>query len=185
MTTFRIVPWNNVGQREPNEKWKIAPDFPDYEVSNQGRVRRFTNGSHIKAGAILKQTLGCIGYFKISLYRDKKQNSINVHRLICLAFHGAAPTKNSQVAHFDGNPKNNHANNLRWTDAAGNAQDRIRHGRQDRGTKINTNKLNVSQVKAIRSRAKSGIPQRTIAAEFGITQATVWAIKHRKIWVHV
>jgi hypothetical protein len=37
------------------EQWKTIEEFPNYQVSDYGRVRRVTNGrGHTKAGRILK-----------------------------------------------------------------------------------------------------------------------------------
>lgn len=43
-------------------------------------------------------------------------------------------------------------------------------------------KLDENNIRAIRS---DGRPQRDIAADYGIGQATIWAIKNRKTWAHV
>lgn len=47
-----------------------------------------------------------------------------VHRLICEAFHGAAPEDKQEVDHIDRNPSNNQAENLHWVDRSGNTRNR-------------------------------------------------------------
>jgi DNA invertase Pin-like site-specific DNA recombinase len=43
-------------------------------------------------------------------------------------------------------------------------------------------KLTKEQVLTIREDAR---PQRVVAAEYGITQSTVWRIKHARTWFHI
>src|SRR4051812_30143481 len=54
------------------------------------------------------------GYMSISLSHDNIKVTKNVHRLICLAFHGEPPVSAMQVRHLDGNPENNTPDNLAW-----------------------------------------------------------------------
>ena len=39
---------------------------------------------------------------------------MKIHRLVCEAFHGPAPSKRSVVLHLDENALNNNPENLRW-----------------------------------------------------------------------
>ena len=71
---------------------------------------------------------------------------------------------------------------LSWQTPKENTADRLRDGTDNRGVKHNLAKLSDSDVIAIR---QDGRPQRVIANSYGVNQALIWRIKHRKIWRHV
>lgn len=55
-----------------------------------------------------------------------------------------------------------------------------------RGTRHGLAKLTDDAVRQIRSLwERGGIRQRDIATQFGVNQAVVWAVIHRKAWAHV
>lgn len=45
---------------------------------------------------------------------SKRFGNMKVHRLVCEAFHGPAPSKRSVVIHLDEDATNNRPENLRW-----------------------------------------------------------------------
>lgn len=51
-----------------------------------------------------------------------------IHRLVCEAFHGPAPEDRPLVLHWDDDPSNNQASNLRWGSKSDNMVDRVRNG---------------------------------------------------------
>lgn len=53
--------------------------------------------------------------------------------------------------------------------------------RRARGERVGTSKLTADQIDAIRKDTRK---QRDVAAEYGISQAQVWRIKHRRSWAH-
>ena len=95
----------------------------------------------------------------LSLGTRGEYRHIGVHTLIAEAFHGPRPTPEHQVAHFDGNPSNNCAWNLRWATAAENAQDRDRHGKtfHPRGILHPNAKLTDEMVRTMRRMKSSGM----------------------------
>lgn len=68
-----------------------------------------------------------------------------------------------------------------------NMQDRDRKKRRKppQGEKHGCAKLTKEKIIEIRALGKLKIKQRDIGKQFGITQATVWRILHRKLWTHV
>lgn len=93
--------------------WRPVPEYEDlYEVSDDGQVRSLCKrfGNEIRT---LKQGLGSRGYMNVTLCRDGKQKTVNVHRLVASVF---IPNPHSLpcVNHKDENRTNNSASNLEW-----------------------------------------------------------------------
>lgn len=86
--------------------------------------------------------------------------------------------------HSCDNPKCVNPKHLRWGTQLENIQDRVDRGRNGaaRGTANGSAKLNAEQVLAIRADDRPG---RTIAAEYGVSQMLISAIKRRVIWSHL
>ncbi len=169
------------------EEWRVVLGFPDYEVSNLGRVMRSTLGASTRPGRVLKQNTDYYGYLRVCLCRDGKKTTMKVHRLVCVAFHGSPLDPKLEVAHYDGDPANNNAPNLRWVTSSENKLDSIRHGTfaRHRG-EINGNaKLNECQVVWVRSQAEIGVSQEDLAKAVGITQANISKIVRRETWKHL
>lgn len=104
----------------PGEIWKTIEDFPDYEVSNLGRIKsstRYVNhnygGIAIREARLKKIYINSVGYNAVGLMRDKKVNNVATHRLIAKAFIPNSENK-PQVNHKDGNKLNNSLDNLEW-----------------------------------------------------------------------
>lgn len=104
----------------PNEKWKVIEGYENrYSVSNYGRVK--TNSltyyiyGHLKTkGAhILKTIIRKDGYCKVNLGRSGKQKTLNLHRLVAMAFI-SNPNDLPCINHKDENPSNNVVDNLEW-----------------------------------------------------------------------
>ncbi len=179
------------------EEWRQVADFPDYAVSSHGRVMRVCAGRRRVTGRPLKPGLSGSGYQQVTLRRDGRSYSGRVNRIVCAAFHGPPPSRRHQAAHNDGDAKNNRADNLRWATPVENEADKRRHGtaaigdrhwsvtqpeKRARGENHGLAKLTPDAVRAIRL---DGRFQRTIAADYGVTQRVIWMIKAGKTWGHV
>lgn len=69
------------------EFWRTVPDFPDYEVSTGGRIRRrVTAANGLPAGRELKPWLGLGGALYVSLRRDGRTHSLTVNAVHASAF---------------------------------------------------------------------------------------------------
>jgi hypothetical protein len=99
------------------EEWKPIKDFPDYRISNKGRIQRVPNNK-IKGG-LLNPTKEKDGYLVVGLFRDKKNIQKRVHRLVAEVF---IPNPNNYpcVNHKDENKTNNSIDNLEWCTVAYN-----------------------------------------------------------------
>lgn len=156
------------------EKWKKAPAYPDYAVSNFGRVMRIAKGGSnaTKPGKLL--SLKSKGrYVRLALYRGDKVHYVSLHRLVLEAFVGQPPTNNHVAAHWDNNGQNNRLDNLRWATPKENAADRIRHGTVPSGVHHPNSCLTKEQVNAIRKIAKRGIGFALLAAAVGVGESTM------------
>lgn len=63
-----------------NEKWVELYEFPNYEISNTGKVR------NIKRNKLLKVELDSDGYNNLCLYKDGKKYRRRVGRLVWMSF---------------------------------------------------------------------------------------------------
>ena len=163
-------------------EWRAVQAFPEYEVSNDGLVRRVVGQTK---GRVLQGEVGPTGYHRVLLWvRDRREKCL-VHRLVAEAFHGAPVGERKQVAHADGVPANNRAENLRWVTAKENAADRERHGRTARGVGNAASKLTPERVREIRAAIAAGESHKKIAHRFGVAKFTIFRIRHRQIWRHV
>ena len=124
-------------RREEGVTWKPIPGFPNYEVSDTGKVRSLdqvvilrrkdgTEDRSIRKGRELKQHL-CLAaghtYFKVQLGAG---NCRWVHRLVCEAFHGPAPFDKAVVCHKEDHGWDNRAEMLSWGTQADNLR-QMRH----------------------------------------------------------
>lgn len=105
-----------------NEIWKTINDFPNYEVSNLGRVRN-KNTKKLLCARIGREGL----YYSVYLINNSKENTQRVHRLVAKAFI-PNPENKPMVNHIDGNKLNNNVNNLEWVTAKENNNHAVRTG---------------------------------------------------------
>jgi hypothetical protein len=117
------------------------------------------------------------GYLTVSLSRGQWETHA-VHKLVCETFYGAAAFDGAQVRHMDGDQTNNRPENLDWGTQEQNWQDRKAHGR-GMGEEHHSAKLTTGMVESIRA---SDLSQRKLAAEYGVSQATIWEAKNGETW---
>ena len=104
-----------------DEVWKVVEDYPNYEVSNLGRVRNKSTGR------LMTQKIGREGhYMSVYLSNKGKENTQRVHRLVADAFLGKHP--DLMVNHIDGNKLNNNVSNLEWCTSGENNRHAIKMG---------------------------------------------------------
>jgi len=93
------------------EKWKQIKDYPNYQVSNTGRVK----SKRKELSLIVKKR---DGYVCVTLSKNGVQKQFTVHRLV--AEHFIENNGKKFVNHLDENKTNNNFYNLEWCTAQEN-----------------------------------------------------------------
>ena len=88
------------------EEFRIIKDFPNYSISNLGRVRNNATDR------ILKPGIDGRGYYYVNLCKDGYAYAKNIHKLVALMFI-ENPDNKPYVDHIDCNKQNNNVINLR------------------------------------------------------------------------
>ncbi len=165
-----------------SEIWKDIPGYEGrYQASTEGNIRslnRIVHGRnwmtgkwfvrHIK-GRLLKP--GC--YCKnghISVVLEHGGVGKPVHQLVMLTFVGA-PSPGQEVRHKNGNPKDNRLSNLEYGSRTENILDVFYQGKVWR-------KLNIDDVKHIRSELASGISGADLSRKYRVCPTTISNIKN-------
>lgn len=138
-------------------------------VTSDGRV-------YGRSGRRLSPNLAQNGYLRVASYSGGCQTTEWVHQLVCEAFNGPRPEWAELVRHRDGDPMNNHADNVTYGTHAENAADRIAHGRSGRGESRPRAKLTPNQVREIRE-SPPGVTQRELAKRYGVSDRHIRHIK--------
>ncbi|MDJ0690372.1 MAG: NUMOD4 domain-containing protein [Xenococcaceae cyanobacterium MO_188.B32] len=164
------------------EDWSHIVNFPDYQVSNHGRVK------NQKTGRILK-THSNHGYLRVGLYEGKIRKYKLVHRLVAEAFI-PNPENKPAVNHINGCKTDNNVSNLEWVSASENMSHAHRNGLRP---KVNTKGENNGFAKLTRFTAteikilalQGNLTQKEIATKFGVSKSTVQDIKLGRRWKHI
>lgn len=167
-------------------EWRLVPDWPAYQVSSKGQVRRVLRSKGATPGRVLRQLLNRkTGYLSVCLCEHPRTNRIDVHRLVAFAFLGPQPSPRHLVAHNDGNRTNNAVDNLRWATQAENLADCRVHGTAQIGSRNPSASITELDVRAIRRMKAAGIPRVFIAAGYGMHKRSVFRILANTSWEHV
>ena len=177
----------------PSERWEIIAGFTGYEISTHGRVRTYrpANGRGpllTEPREVRPRSIKGKPYLRVTLSDNhNRQLTKKVHILVLETFVSPRPSTIHDGCHNNGNAKDNVLENLRWDTKKGNAQDRIIHGTQPRGTDVGISVLTENQVREI----KNAIPKwkrgftSDFARKFGVARATIDAIRNGTTWRHV
>lgn len=102
---------------DKKEKWKKIPDYPDYKISNYGKIYSKISEKE------LKPHLNSHGYY--TAYFGSKRKQFFVHRLVFGTFTGEKiDPKKFVVDHIDRNKTNNFLGNLRKSTFSENSKNR-------------------------------------------------------------
>lgn len=169
--------------------WKTVPGYESYEVHSSGKVRSWYKRIRLwykpdlsgrrKFPKELKPQFDQRGYARVVLAANGNPKGFLVHRLVALAF---LPNPHSypDVAHLNGNPRDNRVKNLAWMSHKDNQKMMRAHGTQGI-----TSTLTSDQVKYIREyvashpdgRGRNGESARQIMArKFNVSYRSIQRI---------
>jgi hypothetical protein len=159
--------------------WKTILDYPDYEVSDYGFVRR---KGHIFSPGIRN------GYHFVNLSRNSKRKKYYVHRLVSMAFI-PNPRCYKYVNHKDGVKTHNHIDNLEWCTASFNNAHAYRTGLKPKpvthGQLNGMAKLTNERVIAMRNEYNASTTYASLGRKYGVDYYTVSDVIKRKTWKHI
>lgn len=170
------------------ERWASVPDWPAYEVSDRGRVRRVTpsrhGGSQAAPGRVLRPQLVSGGYHGVHLYDGKRHRLCHVHRLVADVF--LIGERAATVNHRDGDKTNNSVGNLEWATHAANTRHAVRTGLRVApvGEANGSARLTAADVVLIRAVADD-IGNAELARQFGVSSSTIRRARVGEAWRHV
>lgn len=159
------------------EEWRKVPDWPEYEVSNYGQVKRNRpNGVNN-----LKPWL-FHGYPMVALCINGQRKNFFVHTLVARAFLGPKPT-GFHVHHKDFNKLNNNIHNIEYILASehrkmdGHNKPPVRWGNPPTNAK-----LTYEAARKIRRLAKDGWMTHIIAGAFKVSRSNIQRVLANKHW---
>jgi hypothetical protein len=176
----------NIGKMRTRNKAKRIKDQSYYEVEE-----RIAEQSSLLA-TIQKE-------YRKEYRAAERKRTINkgflVHRLVAEYFVPRLSEKHFIVAHLDYNKTNNHFENIRWMTRAENVEHqkkspfvisaRKRAMAAPRNEQSKVYKLNNTKVMFIKKRINEGVPLRTLAKSFKVTETQLLRIKRGENWGHV
>lgn len=171
-------------EMDEKERWKVIKEFPDYVISNYGRVKRIKDSKTSNIGKFLKPQFDRDGYLHVNLYKNGKSKTKKIHKLVTEAFIGPCP-KGYEVNHIDGNKKNPHVDNLEYITHSKN----IKHAykldlRSQKCESNNNSKLKKEDILKIRKLYEAEkYYQKEIAKLFDVSQSHISDIVNRQVWV--
>src|SRR5258708_1874136 len=172
------------------EEFRPIPGFPNYQVSNLGRVlstkggkERFLRPQRRNRYLSVNLALGPI-QLENGIEERFSYKFIPIHTLVLMVFRGPRP-HGYQACHNDGNRLNNELSNLRWDTAKNNCADRVIHDTAAHGERNPFSKLKDEDIPKIRQRLKAGDRQVDIAKDFNVSQARISKIRLKQGWNHI
>ena len=161
------------------EIWEEIPGHEKYMISNYGRVMSLVN----KRPVILKKAeLSDRNYIKLPTKRKKYKNR-SIGRIVASVFL-REPNEGEILRRIDGNPLNDAADNLEWTDR----QERMK-GVKFRpwltGVSNGMARLEERQIIEIRDLKESGKTYNSLAKLYGVSIACIQKIVTYKTWKNI
>ena len=164
--------------------------YPGYRVGTDGSVWSQRKSKPMGMGKGSKSILTGVwkrkkttsydkyGHQVVGFWKDGRQKTELVHRLVLKAFVGPCP-EDMEACHNDSNPLNNNLSNLRWDTHKGNGKDMI--GTQvNRGENHGYSKLTEDDVRSIRKRYALGERAVDLAKEFGVHRDYITSVANRR-----
>ena len=171
------------------ETWKPIKNFPGYDISDYGRVRTWRDSQGRTYGRSMSHIITQDkakhgGYPSVRIVKNGHYKHLCVHKLVLESFRSERK-KGFECRHLDGNPQNNHLDNLAWGTSLENKNDIRRHGgHMNRGVFNGNSKINEKIVAEIKHLLEQrNLSQSRIAKQFKISQPHVCGINKNRYWV--
>jgi hypothetical protein len=163
----------------------LIPSFPNYEVSDCGRVFSLNYNGTGKRKEMAQLKNKADGRLCCCMRSNGKTFNKKVHQLVLEAFVGPRPA-GMVACHNDGNHLNNNLSNLRWDTKKANQGDSIQHATFAQGSKQGSSKITETDAMQIRALYETGsCTLQQLANQFGLTKQTVWSLVKGKTWKHI
>jgi hypothetical protein len=160
----------------PSVEWRQIVGYEGlYDVSNDGRVR---NARRMRE---LSPVADTCGYPTVKLCRNNLETRYSIHRLVCRAFRGI-PFAGAQVAHLNGNPADNRAENLKWVTCAENNSHKAIHGTRQIGARNGRSKYTGKTIETVREMHRGGFSEKKIAELTGVSKSHVHRVVAWETW---
>lgn len=167
------------------ETWKPIPGYPDYEVSDRGRIRSYKginqHSAARKRPRLMKLRIGTTdGYPRVTLQdKDGRKVVRQVHILVARAFLG--PARGRKVLHKNGKRNVPKLSNLEYGSHQQNMDDKYRHGTHGMGEKNSQAILTAKDRRDI-LKLKGQMTQKEIAEMYGVARQTISDIHRNVTW---
>lgn len=163
-------------------EYKPIDGFPRYRISSDGRVQsRWRPGTDqwSQQWNDLRPSRDHKGYLGLTLCNEDGHKKVRVHRLVAVAFL-PNPENLPCVRHIDGDPSNNHVENLAWSTYAENESDKRKHGTWN--TRVTNARLTSEQRDQVVELKRLGQSNDAIAKHFGVSRPTISRLLNGKTW---
>lgn len=159
-----------------------------YAVSTLGRVASYKQ-QVLEDGKLLRGSL-TTGYRTLNLHRPGNKGTLYIHREMAKLFLKKKTPRHKYVIHNNHDKLDNSVKNLRWA----TLEEMIRHQQKSpakiaykkkQANKTEGLKLTAGQVKKIKgilSAKKRNITIRKLAAQYGVSEMTIYRIKSGENW---
>jgi len=169
------------------EEWRDIEGYEGlYQVSNYGRVKSVERREKLSDGRYRtrREKIRIVrknreGYEQLSIWKNSKQRTVIVHRLVANAFL-PCPGVGYEVNHKDGNKTNNTLENLEWVTHSYNTKHTF--AELGRVGKTTMRKLSPEQVREIRSSTES---DRQLSEKYRVARSAIYQIRKRKTYKNV
>lgn len=158
-------------ERTPAVEYRPWPHDGRYLIGDDGSILGLS-GKRLRSFPIHG------GYLRLRLSVKGRLRGTCVHVAVAETFHGLRPA-GMQVAHGNGDPADNRAENLRWATPARNNADKVAHDTLGWGERHGNAKLTAEQVHDIRTSTDS---LRAAGRRHGVNHWTVSDIRKGRNW---
>jgi len=143
----------------------------------------FNSAISYKGNACLEWPYGCNGKGYPHVSVNGRQQPANI--VMCTIVRGDKPTDKPHAAHLCGNKKCINPRHLKWCTIQENNDHKKIHGTTAMGESHGMSVLSEQDVLDIRKSYQSSRSQRSLARQYGVSQAQIYRIVHRKSWKHI